>query len=193
VLAAPSARARLAGIERADSLVVDPHKWLFANYDCAALLYRDPAKAASTLSQHADYLDTVDRQEWNPSDYAVHLTRRARGLPFWFSLAVHGTAAYADAIETSLDLARRVADEIRERPKLELLMEPDLSILVLRREGWGAEEYDRWSHLHAKAGSWLVVPTRWMGEPVLRLCFIHPKTRYEDVGHLLDSLEVDPP
>jgi glutamate/tyrosine decarboxylase-like PLP-dependent enzyme len=192
-LAAPSARSRLAGIERSDSFVIDPHKWLFANYDCAALVYRDPVHAAAALSQHADYLDTVDRQEWNPSDYAVHLTRRARGLPFWFSLAVHGTAAYAEAVEASLDLARRVAGQVRERPKLELLMEPDLSIVVLRRPGWTAEDYDRWSHLHAKAGSWLVVPTRWRGEAALRLCFLHPKTRERDIEHLLDSLEVDPP
>jgi len=192
-LAAPSARDRLAGIERVDSLVIDPHKWLFANYDCAALLYRDPALAAAVHSQHADYLDTVDRQVWNPSDYAVHLTRRARGLPFWFSLAVHGEAAYRDAVEACLTMARQVADEIRARPKLELVLEPDLSILVLRRQGWGEDEYARWSTLHAKAGTWLVLPTRWRGEPVLRLCFIHPKTELADVRRMLDSLEVDPP
>lgn len=192
-LAAPSARDRLAGIERVDSLVVDPHKWLFANYDCAALLYRDPALAAAVHSQHADYLDTVDRQVWNPSDYAVHLTRRARGLPFWFSLAVHGTAAYREAVESCLTLAREVADEIRARPMLELVLEPDLTILVLRRTGWGAEEYARWSNFHAKAGTWLVLPTRWQGEPVLRLCFIHPKTELADIHRLLDSLAVDPP
>ena len=62
-----SARDRLAGIERADSLVIDPHKWLFANYDCAALLYRDPDQGPSVHAQHADYLDTVDRQVWNPT------------------------------------------------------------------------------------------------------------------------------
>jgi glutamate/tyrosine decarboxylase-like PLP-dependent enzyme len=192
-LAATSARDRLTGIERADSLVVDPHKWLFANYDCAALLYRDPDRAAAVHSQHADYLDTVDRQAWNPSDYAVHLTRRVRGLPFWFSLAVHGAAAYREAVEACLTLAREVADEIRSRPKLDLVLEPDLSILVLRRQGWGEEEYERWSTLHAKAGTWLVLPTRWHGEPVLRLCFIHPRTRRADVERMLDSLEVDPP
>ena len=175
-LAAPSARDRLAGIERADSLVVDPHKWLFANYDCAALLYRDPDQAASVHAQHADYLDTVDRQVWNPADYAVHLTRRVRGLPFWFSLAVHGTAAYRDAVEAGLTMARDVAEEIRSRPKLELVLEPDLSIVVLRRVGWGEAEYARWSAIHAMAGTWLVLPTRWQGEPVLRLCFLHPKT-----------------
>ena len=192
-LVAPSVRERFAGVERADSLVVDPHKWLFANYDCAALLYRDPAQAAAVHAQHAEYLDTVDRQSWNPADYAVHLTRRTRGLPFWFSLAVHGTAAYREAVETTLTLTGEVADEIRRRPRLELVMEPDLSVLLFRREGWGGGEYDRWSSLHAKAGTWLVLPTSWRGEPVLRLCFVHPRTQLADVRRLLDSLDVDPP
>ena len=192
-LAAPSARPRLAGIERADSLVVDPHKWLFANYDCAALLYRDPARAAAVHSQHADYLDAVDRQAWNPSDYAVHLTRRARGLPFWFSLAVHGAAAYRDAIESCLTLTHEVAASIRARPELELVLEPDLSVLVLRRRGWDADDYARWSTRHAKAGTWLVLPTRWQGEPVLRLCFVHPRTQRSDVERVLDDLAADPP
>ena len=192
-LVAPSVRDRFAGIERADSLVVDPHKWLFANYDCAALLYRDPARAAAVHSQHAEYLDSLDRQVWNPSDYAVHLTRRTRGLPFWFSLAVHGTAAYREAVETSLTLSRQVADEIRRRPQLELVMEPDLSVLLFRRHGWGADECAAWSTLHARAGTWLVVPTSWRGEAVLRLCFLHPRTQLADVRRLLDSLEVDPP
>ena len=191
-LAAPSARERLIGIERADSLVVDPHKWLFANYDCAALLYRDPTKAAEVHSQHADYLDTVDRQQWNPAEYAVHLTRRVRGLPFWFSLAVHGSAVYRDAVESALTLTRQVVLEIEARPKLELVLEPDLSIVVLRRVGWGAAAYEAWSSLHAAAGTWLVLPTRWEGEAVLRLCFLHPRTRFEDVGRMLDSLEVEP-
>ena len=192
-LASPSARDRLAGIERADSLVIDPHKWLFANYDCAALLYRDPDQAASVHAQHADYLDTADRQVWNPADYAVHLTRRVRGLPFWFSLAVHGTAAYRDAVEAGLTMAREVADEVRSRPKLELVLEPDLSVVVLRRVGWGEAEYARWSGIHAMAGTWLVLPTRWQGEPVLRLCFLHPKTDLADIRRMLDSLEVELP
>lgn len=192
-LAAPSARPRFAGIEAADSLVVDPHKWLFAGYDCAALLYRDPTRAAEVHSQHAEYLDTVDRQAWNPAEYAVHLTRRVRGLPFWFSLAVHGTDAYREAIEASLALARSVADEIRARPLLDLVMDPDLSVLLFRRDGWGEDEYAAWSNVHARAGTWLVLPTRWRGEPVLRLCFVHPRTRREDVTRMLDSLEAAPP
>jgi glutamate/tyrosine decarboxylase-like PLP-dependent enzyme len=90
-LAAPSVRDRYVGVEQADSFIVDPHKWLFATYDCCALVYRQPELARAAHSQHAGYLDAIDREVWNPWDYGVHLTRRARGLPFWFSLATHGT------------------------------------------------------------------------------------------------------
>ena len=108
-------RARASGTSspassKADSFIVDPHKWLFAPFDCCALLYRDPALGRAAHTQHADYLDPVTVEgEWNPSDFAVQLTRRARGLPFWFSLAVHGTDAYRDAIEQTLDGRRAPA------------------------------------------------------------------------------------
>ena len=141
-LAAPSVRDRFAGIEHADSFIVDPHKWLFAPFDCCALVYRDPEIARRAHTQHAGYLETItDKDEWNPSDYAVHLSRRARGLPFWFSLAVHGTDAYRDAIEQTLAVARAGADEIRSRPYVELLVEPELSVLIFRRTGWDAADY----------------------------------------------------
>ena len=81
-LAAPSVRHRFAGIERADSLIVDPHKWLFAPFDACAVLYRDPSVAKAAHSQHGAYLEVLNESgDWNPSDYAVHLSRRARGLP----------------------------------------------------------------------------------------------------------------
>ena len=108
---------KFAGIEHADSLIVDPHKWLFAPFDCCALLYRNPALARAAHTQSAGYLDPIQTDaEWNPSDYAIHLSRRARGLPFWFSLASHGTAAYSRAIEATLELARAAAQEIERRP-----------------------------------------------------------------------------
>ena len=82
-LCAPSARGKFAGIEHADSFIVDPHKWLFSPFDSCALLYRDPALARAAHRQHASYLDALyaDDAAYNPSDYGVHLTRRARGLP----------------------------------------------------------------------------------------------------------------
>nr|MCS5671612.1 pyridoxal-dependent decarboxylase [Acidimicrobiales bacterium] len=83
-MVAPSVRGRFDGIEHCDSLVVDPHKWLFSPFDCAALLYRDPPVARAAHTQHAGYLEPIiDDTVWNPCDYAHVLTRRARGMPFW--------------------------------------------------------------------------------------------------------------
>src|SRR5699024_9366535 len=85
---APQVRHRFAGVERADSLIVDPHKWLFAPFDACALIYRDPNIGRRAHTQRAEYLDTLtEAQEWSPSDFAIQLTRRPRGLPLWYSLA----------------------------------------------------------------------------------------------------------
>lgn len=187
-LAAPSVRARFDGIELADSFIVDPHKWLFAPYDCCALLYRDPALARATHSQHANYLDHIDRESWNPSELALHLSRRARGLPLWFSLATHGTDRYRDAIERSLDTARLVASAIRASDHLRLVREPELSVVVFERPGWQQADYDAWSHATALAGTMLCVPTTVNGATVLRLAFVNPQTDAARVIEILQSL-----
>jgi glutamate/tyrosine decarboxylase-like PLP-dependent enzyme len=189
-LAAPSKRAAFVGVERADSCIVDPHKWLFAPYDCCALIYRDPARARAAHSQSAAYLEVInERQEWNPADYAVQLSRRARGLPFWFSLAVHGTDAYAEAIETTLSVTRQAAAEIRARPYLELLVEPELTVLVFRRRGWSGADYDAWSEQLIGSGTAFVVPTRFQGEPAARIVILNPRTTLADVEMVLDSMQ----
>ena len=190
-LAAPSVRARYTGIERADSYIVDPHKWLFAPFDCCALLYRDPAEAKRAHTQHAEYLDVLhggDDAEWNPSDYAHHLSRRARGLPLWFSLATHGTDAYRDAVEETLLVAHAGAALIAAAPHLELIMEPDLSVVLFRRVGWDAAQYQAWSDRLLDAGIAFVTPTGWQGETVLRICVVNPRTTVDDIALLVDSL-----
>jgi glutamate/tyrosine decarboxylase-like PLP-dependent enzyme len=191
-LCAPSVRHLFAGIERADSLIVDPHKWLFAPYDCCALLYREPAVAARAFKQEAEYLEDVwewERDEWTPANYAYHLSRRVRGVPFWFSLATHGTDAYRDSVEAVLELTHRVAEEIRRRPNLELVLEPELSVVVFRRLGWSAEEHRRFCDDLLARGIAFVMPTSWEGEKVLRLCFVNPRTTIEDVNRILDATE----
>ena len=114
-LFAPSVREQFTGFGRADSFIVDPHKWLFAPFDCAALVYRRPNLAKAVHTQDAQYLEVLhseNPEEWNPSDYAYHLTRRARGLPLWFSLAVNGTDAYRNAVEAGLAIAQHAAERI---------------------------------------------------------------------------------
>ena len=187
-LVAPSARWRFAGIEHADSLVVDPHKWLFAPFDVCALLYRNPVLGRAAHVQHAAYLDVLYGDAWNPSDYAVHLTRRARGLPFWFSLAAHGTDAYTEAVEACLALARETADLVRASDHLELVAEPELSVVAFRRTGWSGEDYVAWSDRMMAAGEAFVVPSSHGGEPMLRLCVVNPRTTIDDMRLIADSL-----
>jgi aromatic-L-amino-acid/L-tryptophan decarboxylase len=188
-LLAPSVRARFAGIEHANSLVIDPHKWLYAPFDCAALLYRDPPFARTVHTQDASYLDVIhdETEGWNPSDYAYQLTRRARGLPLWFSLAVNGSDAYRDAIERVLATARAAAGRIRALPHLELVREPELSVVLFRRAGWTAADYDAWSAKLLEDQVAFVAPSRWHGEPVARLAFLHPETTIEIVDEILEA------
>lgn len=188
-LAAPSVRHRFAGIERADSFVVDPHKWLFAPFDCCALVYRDPAQARAAHTQRAGYLEVLSQDdEWNPSDYAVGLTRRARGLPFWFSLATHGTQAYTDAVERTLTVARHAADRVRASDVLDLLHEPELSVVCFRRRGWTPDDYRAWSERLLADDVGFVVSTVHAGETVTRLAVVNPETSEADIDLILDSL-----
>ena len=193
-LSAPSVRRRFDGIERADSLIVDPHKWLFGPFDSCALVYREPSVARAAHTQHAEYLEvlhTADEHgvpEWNPSDYAHHLSRRARGLPLWFSLAAHGTHAYTEAVETTLRVTRAGADLLRQAAHTELLLEPELSVLLLRRVGWHHDDYQEWSDRMLAAGESFVVPTVWQGETVLRMCIVNPLTTVDDLRAIIESL-----
>ena len=188
-LAAPSVRHLFDGVEHADSFIVDPHKWLFAPFDCCALLYRDPAQARAAHTQHASYLDPVNVEgEWNPSDFAIQLTRRARGLPFWFSLAVHGTDAYAAAIEQTLAVTRAGAEVIRARPHVRLLLEPELSVLVFERVGWDADDYARWSSRLLDEQLAFVTPTTHAGKVCTRFAIVNPLTTVDDLELLIDSM-----
>lgn len=181
-------RDRFAGIERADSVVMDPHKWWFAPFDAAALLYREPRLAAAVHTQDASYLDVIHGGDINPSDLAHHLTRRARGLPLWFSLAVNGIGAYRQAVDRGIDLARYAASRLAERRDCELVREPDLSIVLFRRRGWGLKEYAAWSDDLLERQRAFVTSSRWRGDVVGRLAFLHPATTEEMIDEALDAL-----
>ena len=189
-LFAQSVRPRYDGIEHADSFIVDPHKWLFAPFDCAALLYRNPSLARSVHTQDASYLDVIHDTpgEWNPTDYAYHLTRRARGLPLWFSLAVYGVDAYTQAIEAAIELARQTAAEIRSREYLELIREPELGVVLFRRRGWGSAQYTRWADQLLTDQVAFIPPSAWEGETVARFAFLHPQTSMDLVRQILDRM-----
>jgi L-2,4-diaminobutyrate decarboxylase len=187
-LCAPSVRAKFNGVEIADSLIVDPHKWLFAPFDACALIYRNPEFAKETHTQHASYLETLHDDSWSPSDYAIHLTRRVRGLPFWFSLAAHGTDAYSEAMEETLRVANSAAQLIRQHPNLELLGEPELSIVAFTRKGWSAVDYQSWSDKLLADQIGFIPPSSDKGAPILRFAIVNPWTKISDIEMILDTL-----
>ncbi|MEI6867676.1 MAG: aminotransferase class V-fold PLP-dependent enzyme [Actinomycetes bacterium] len=188
-LCAPKVRPLFKGVEKADSLIVDPHKWLFAPFDACALIYRNPELGKKAHLQHAAYLDTLDDDgEWNPSDYAIHLTRRARGLPFWFSLAAHGTNEYEEAVEATMEMARIAADLIRSHPNLELVVEPTLSVVAFTRKGWAAPAYQIWSDKLLEDQIGFVTPSSHKGQPILRFAIVNPWTKKSDLEAILETL-----
>jgi glutamate/tyrosine decarboxylase-like PLP-dependent enzyme len=193
-LAAPSARHLFDGIERADSVTIDAHKWLFSPYDCGAVIYRRPELAKRAHSQSGDYLDIFkgDTNGFNPSDYQTQLTRRLRGLPLWFSLATHGTDRYTTAVERGIELAQIAGRLINDAPHVELVREPSLSCVLYRRLGWSRDDYWNWTYKNHKEGFALVAPTKWKTcdeyETVSRFCFINPDTTEQDIAAILASM-----
>ncbi len=189
-LLAPSVRGLFAGIELADSITMDPHKWWFAPFDVAAILYRDPKLAQAVHTQQASYLDVLHTKDevWNPTDYAYHLTRRARGLPLWFSVVVNGTDAYRDAVEESLKLTREVTQLIKDHPNLELVIEPTLSVILWRRKGWTSADYTKMQDELLSTQIGFVTPTSWKGETVGRFAFINPNSTLEMVQEIFERI-----
>ncbi len=185
----PLARRLYAGVELADSVIVDPHKWLFAPFDACALIYRDPEQGRRAHTQHAEYLDTLtDRSDYSPSDYAAHLTRRARGLPLWFSLATHGAAAYREAVSASIVLARRIADEIEARSGFSLVRRPQLGVVVFERDGWTRADYEAWSQRLLDVQHAFVTPSSHEGRPNARFAILNPRTTFDDLTGILDTM-----
>ena len=194
-LVADSVRHLFNGIEKADSITIDPHKWMFSPYDCGAVIYKDPQLAMNAHSQQGSYLDIFKDEGahgFNPTDYQIQLTRRVRGLPLWFSLATHGTDKYKEAVERGIELAQIAGRMIEEDPNVELVREPSLSCVLFRRKGWKPEEYTQWTYENHDKGLALVAPTKWKQgdhfETVTRFCFINPDTTEEDIRIILDTM-----
>lgn len=186
----PKVKQLFKGSKYADSFIVDPHKWLFTPFDCCALVYRNPKLASDAHTQHGEYLDTLtDGGDFNPSDYAYNLTRRARGLPLWFSIATYGVTAYRNAIAENNAVAQNIAAVIRKRPELTLVREPELSIVVFEKQGWKLSDYEAWSQRILKAGLGFVTPSSHQGKPNARFAIVNPRTDVKLLTQIIDSMD----
>ena len=186
----PELRDRFAGIERADSFIVDPHKWLFATAGSCILVYRRPDLARAVHTQHGPYLDVLhaERDAYNPCDLAYQLTRRATGLPLWFALALHGLESHRAAIRHGIELATMMAAALATVDAAELVLTPELGVVLFRREGWDAQAWRAWSERLLHDGVAFVAPTTYRGEPVGRVVFMHPRAPPSIVDELVASL-----
>jgi aromatic-L-amino-acid/L-tryptophan decarboxylase len=186
----PELRDRFVGLERADSFIVDPHKWLFATAGSCALVYSNPLLARQVHTQHGPYIDVLrtDDDAFNPCDLGYQLTRRASGLPIWFALALHGVDAHRAAIRRGISLAAAMADALEAHPVTELIMRPELGVVLFRRQGWGTVEWKAWATNLLRTGTAFVAPSTYKGEAVGRLVFMHPRTPESIIDELMISL-----
>lgn len=139
-LAAIADRKKFEGMERADSISLDPHKWLYQPLDCGCLLYQSPEAAQKTFAHTGEYARslTADPVEgFAFFEESMELSRRFRALKLWISLRYHGLAAFRESIAKDLAQARRLADSIKNESQLELLAPVELSAVCFRHRGAG--------------------------------------------------------
>ena len=190
-------RAALAGLERADSITLDPHKWLYQPYECGCLLVREGERLRATFEILPDYLRDAEaaEAEVNFSDLGLQLSRSARAFKVWFSLRYFGIDAFAATIDRTLDLAAHAAAVIAASPTLEHVAPPSLGIVTFRRvfeDDVAEPEIERrnaaLAALVEASGIGLVSSTRLHGRYALRLCVLNHTTRQEHVDAVLELL-----
>jgi aromatic-L-amino-acid/L-tryptophan decarboxylase len=182
----------LRGLELADSLTLDPHKWLYQPFECGCVLVRDGRLLRSAFELTPDYLADARASEEEASfgDLGLQLTRTSRALKVWVSIQAFGLDAFRAAIDRSLDLADHAAKRIENSGSLELLATPSLGIVCFRRVDIDGTVLS--AALEA-SGTGLVSSTRLHGELALRLCILNHTTTRDDVDAVLDFLEREEP
>jgi aromatic-L-amino-acid decarboxylase len=183
-------RALLAGLERADSISLDPHKWLFQSFECGCVLVRDVALLKSAFQIKPDYLRDVHRnvEEFNPGDHGVQLTRSFRALKVWLSLQTFGIAAFREAITRGFELAEIAERELRARKGWEILS-PAQMATVCFRFGKSDEVQTQLVDLLMKDEFALLTSTELDGVASLRLCTVNPRTTEQDIVETVERLD----
>ncbi len=206
-----SGRHVLAGLERVDSVSLDPHKWLFAPLDVGCVLVRDRAALTHAFAYSADYVDVVatpDMSDYAFWNYGPELTRRFRALKVWMLLKCHGTRAIGEAIERNITLARQLGQMIDEAGDFERLAPVPLSIVTFRyltpsqREALSGANGDahrpvtaevnalnRKLMLSVQTGGTAYVSNAMIGDAfALRACIVNFRTTEDDLAQLLEEI-----
>ncbi|MCL7763890.1 aminotransferase class V-fold PLP-dependent enzyme [Polaribacter sp. Z014] len=189
----------LRGIERADSLTVDPHKWFFQPYEIGCLLVKDASWLSNTFSEKPEYLRDIEgnESEINFYDYGIQLTRRFRALKFYMSIKTYGLNAFKKAISYNIDLADQTEDILRRSKNWEIVSPATLAIINFRYNPLNKDLTEEELDLLNQEISTRVVDSReaflvttvLQNQIVIRMCLINPKTTLKHVTDTLDQCE----
>jgi len=180
----------LKGLDRGDSISLDPHKWLFQSFECGCVLVRDVALLKSAFQIKPDYLRDVHRnvEEFNPGDHGVQLTRSFRALKVWLSLQTFGVAAFREAIARGFELAEIAERELCKRKGWEILSRAQMATVCFRF-GKSDEVQTQLVDLMMKEEFALLTSTELRDVAALRLCTINPRTTERDIVETIDRLD----
>jgi len=190
----PQAAKLAAGIERADSVIADGHKWLNVPYDCGFAFVRQPIRLARTFNVGAPYLPSPDDPRPNPGFLTPENSRRARAFAIWATLRAYGRAGYREMVERHLRLARHLAERIDSSPQLERMADVNLNIVCFRArpEGVAEEQLDALNRELGEAllrdGRVYAGTTSYEGRVAFRPAIVNWRTQEPDVDLLIDVL-----
>jgi aromatic-L-amino-acid decarboxylase len=197
-LAAIAARAKFNGLELADSISLDPHKWLYQPLDCGCLLYRSPEAAQKAFSHSGDYARSLSADPIEGFVFfeeSMELSRRFRALKLWLSLRYHGVAAFRQSIAKDLAQAQRLANAIRKESQLELLAPVELSAVCFRHRSFAEESEKRLNDFNLSLLQRVVARGRVYlsnaslnGKFCLRACIVNHRTKDADVDSIVSEV-----
>jgi glutamate/tyrosine decarboxylase-like PLP-dependent enzyme len=184
-------RELLAGLELADSLSLDPHKWLFQPYEIGCVLVRDRDHLRETFRILPEYLkDTqLHSDEFNFTDYGIQLSRNFRALKLWMSIKVFGLAAFRAAIERGFVLAEFTEACLRGMPGWEIVTPAQMGIVCFRYSALDDAAHLSLVQTLLEDGFALITSTILRGQTVLRTCTINPRTTETDIRAALERLD----
>jgi aromatic-L-amino-acid decarboxylase len=175
------------GIEYADSIVTNPHKWLFTPIDCSVLYTRKPEVLRETFSLVPEYLTTTDTAEINYMDYGLQLGRRFRALKLWMVMEHYGLGHLRSVIREQIAFAERLAAELTKRDDIELLAPQSFSVVVFRKRGTDEENAALLERLNA-TGKLFVSHTKLNGRYGIRVAIGNGATEWHHVQQILDAV-----
>jgi len=195
-LAAIAAPEKFPGLALADSVSLDPHKWLYQPLDCGCLLYRDATAAQKAFAHTGDYAKVLNADPIEGFAFfeeSMELSRRFRALKLWLSIRYHGMAAFRESIRKNLLLAQRLASAIASNPQLELMAPVELSAVCFRCKGQGSnEEVDRHNQAVLKRvverGRVYLSNATIRGKFCLRACIVNHRTTEADVHAVVEEV-----